>query len=418
MTPEPTVIVIEGTQGEQGEKGEQGNLGVALPSGTALFETSLQAPITSTAVTMTVRANSVSGGNTLTGYQCFTIDEGSAQAEFVCGTISGTTVSSMTRGVDPITATSTNSALQFAHRRGANVKITDFPLIQVMRNIINGGESFPNALTFDSKLTYSSAPSFTNALDITTKAYADAIANQGAATSTEAVGGISELATQAEMASSTDFGTDSPHVMQSKYATSTPYGTTASGLYAVVSKINGKIDQLWLDLTEDIDFLGNVTVPADNTAGGFAPIGTLLTYATSTAPTGWLLADGTSYSTTTYSALFAVVGYSYGGSTSTFAVPDFSGRVAVGYGSATTTYDTMGETGGEDKHVLTVAELAAHTHTIAVWDDAGGTPSTFYVDSAGVPSSYKGPAISNSTGGDEAHNNMQPFIVMNYIIKY
>ena len=280
MTPEPTVIVIEGTKGEQGEKGEQGNLGVALPSGTALFETSLQAPITSTAVTMTVRANSVSGGNTLTGYQCFTIDEGSAQAEFVCGTISGTTISSMTRGVDPITATSTNSALQFAHRRGANVKITDFPLIQVMRNIINGGESFPNALTFDGKLTYSSAPSITGTLDIITKDYADAIANQGAATATEAVGGIVELATAIEAASSTDNGVTRPMVLQSKYATTSP-DTTTSPLI-VMAEVGGKIKQAWLNLTEAFTWTGAHIFSSNVTIGGTLGVTGTSTLATTT----------------------------------------------------------------------------------------------------------------------------------------
>lgn len=261
LTPEPQVIV--GPQGERGEQGEQGILGVSIPSGTALFETSLQAPITKTATAMTLKSGSVSGGNTLSGYQCFTIDEGSAQAEFVCGTVSGTAVSSMIRGVDPITATSTNSTLQFAHRRGANVKITDFPLIQVMRNIINGNENFPNALTFDGKLTYSTTPSITNVLDIITKDYADAIANQGAATATADVAGIAEEATAIEAASSTTYGATRPLFLTTDYATTSP-DTTTSPLI-VMAKVGGKIKQAWLDLTADWTFSGLFTATGTST---------------------------------------------------------------------------------------------------------------------------------------------------------
>lgn len=60
--------------------------------------------------------------------------------ECVCGTVSGTTVSSFTRGIDPVTATTTNATGQFAHRKGANVKITDFPIIQRLRQLANGSE--------------------------------------------------------------------------------------------------------------------------------------------------------------------------------------------------------------------------------------------------------------------------------------
>lgn len=123
-------------------------VGASLPQGAAIFETSLQSAITSSATSMTLAANSVRGGSTLSGYNCFTIDEGSAQSEYVCGTVSGTAVSAMIRGVDPITATTTNATLQFAHRRGSNVKITDFPLIQVMRNQLNGSETIPNILNY------------------------------------------------------------------------------------------------------------------------------------------------------------------------------------------------------------------------------------------------------------------------------
>ena len=92
----------------------QPDYGVSLPQGPAVFETSLQSRISSTDTSMTLVANSVRGGSTLSGYQCFTIDEGRTDAEFVCGTISGTSVTGLERGIDPLTATTTNSTLKLS----------------------------------------------------------------------------------------------------------------------------------------------------------------------------------------------------------------------------------------------------------------------------------------------------------------
>jgi hypothetical protein len=118
------------------------NVGVALPSGTAHFETSLQDRISSTDSSMSIVSASVRGGGTLSGYQCFTVDEGRSDAEFICGTLSGTTVSTLERGIDPLTGTSTVATLKFAYRKGANIKITDFPFILRVRNQANGAEGF------------------------------------------------------------------------------------------------------------------------------------------------------------------------------------------------------------------------------------------------------------------------------------
>lgn len=150
--------------------GANTNVGATLPSATAVFETSLASPISSSASSMTLTANSVRGGGTLSGYNCFVIDEGSAQAEFTCGTVTGTTVTSLLRGVSPTTGTTTIASLQFAHRRGSNVKISDFPLIQIIKAQNNGEETFPN------KLVYTSAPTFLNNNEIVDKAYVDSVA--------------------------------------------------------------------------------------------------------------------------------------------------------------------------------------------------------------------------------------------------
>src|SRR3954447_21810641 len=130
---------------------EPTTLGVALPSGTAVFETSLASRISSSDTSMTLVSTTTRGGGSLAGYQCFTIDEGRSDAEYVCGFLtSAKTVTGLTRGLDPLTGTSTNATLQFAHRVGANVKITDFPLIGIMRAILNGADTVPNLLSYTS----------------------------------------------------------------------------------------------------------------------------------------------------------------------------------------------------------------------------------------------------------------------------
>lgn len=146
------------------------NTGASLPSATAVFETSLASPISSSATSLTLTANAVRGGGALSGYNCFVIDEGSAQAEFICGTVSSTAVTSLLRGVSPTTGTTTIASLQFAHRRGSNVKISDFPLIQIIKAQNNGEETFPN------KLTYTTSPTFLNNNEIVDKAYVDSVA--------------------------------------------------------------------------------------------------------------------------------------------------------------------------------------------------------------------------------------------------
>jgi microcystin-dependent protein len=80
---------------------------------------------------------------------------------------------------------------------------------------------------------------------------------------------------------------------------------------------------------------------------------------------GWLRCDGRSLDTTTYSSLFAVIGYSFGGSGNSFNLPDPAGRVlgVVGSGSGLTTR-SVGDLSGSETHVLSEEELAEHSHVI------------------------------------------------------
>ena len=166
----------------------------------ALFETSLASAMSAAATTFTVVSGTDRDGNALSGLYGFILDEGTADEEFVIGTISSTTVTVSYRGIDADAPNTEVSANKKAHRRGASVKITDYPLLGILRNILNGDETLPN------KLQYASHPSISGNQDIPDKQYVDSLANTGAADATTTVQGLVEEATQAEVEAGTATG--------------------------------------------------------------------------------------------------------------------------------------------------------------------------------------------------------------------
>ena len=147
------------------------------------------------------------------------------------------------------------------------------------------------------------------------------------------------------------------------------------------------------------------------------PAGLISLFAGSTAPTGWLICDGTAVSRTTYADLFTAIGTTYGtgdGST-TFNLPNLKGRVPVGLDTSDTSFDTLGETGGEKTHTLLEAEMPTHSHKLPIAGTAGSSP---YLISSYTTANRAELGSTGSTGGGGAHNNLQPYIVMNYIISY
>lgn len=145
-----------------------------------------------------------------------------------------------------------------------------------------------------------------------------------------------------------------------------------------------------------------------------SPTGNVSMTARSTAPSGWLLCDGAAVSRSTYAALFSAIGTTYGtgdGST-TFNLPNLKGRIPVGVDSAQTEFNTLGEVGGEKAHTLTIAEMPAHDH---------GLSQIYVVGSGGngMLTHWNGAAAASTAprGGGSAHNNLQPYIALNYIIK-
>jgi microcystin-dependent protein len=159
-----------------------------------------------------------------------------------------------------------------------------------------------------------------------------------------------------------------------------------------------------------------------------APAGAIEAYAGSTAPTGWLLAYGQAVSRTTYANLFAVLSTTYGsgdGST-TFNLPDLRGRAIAGVDNMGGTdagrlsiSNTLGTATGAETHTLSSAEMPSHRHDIQRSNSAATSvspdASAHYRISADSGATM---TTTQNTGGGGAHNNMQPTIVLNYIIKF
>lgn len=199
------------------------------------------------------------------------------------------------------------------------------------------------------------------------------------------------------------------------------------------------------------------------------PSGKVFSFAGSSAPQGYLFCDGSVVSQSTYPALYSVVGTSFNtGSegSGNFRLPSLSGRVPVGHDSSNAAFTPVGKTGGEKTVTLITNQLPSHTHTQkshnhiqdshnhsqdahshgytipfypSGWE-AGGYGTGYYGSFRGramVTNSYSGlgtdgrtpyiqnttatnqnaTAINQNTGGGGAHANLQPYIVLNYIIK-
>lgn len=157
---------------------------------------------------------------------------------------------------------------------------------------------------------------------------------------------------------------------------------------------------------------------AANGSGGSIPGEVKLT-AASAAPVGWLLCQGQSLLRAQYPGLFSAIGTTYGAADSTrFNLPDLRGRVAVGRDAAQPEFDVLGEASGAKTHTLTVAEMPSHSHGQNV--SAGASPGpAIRRDWAGDGNgaSYPQGISTDSAGGGGAHNNLQPYITLNYIIK-
>lgn len=186
----------------------------------------------------------------------------------------------------------------------------------------------------------------------------------------------------------------------------------------------------WTALDTDLKAVSDVA----NASVGITPVGLVSPYAGETAPSKWVLCQGQAISRTTYSDLFTAIGTTYGvgdGST-TFNVPDLGGRVVAGKESSATRLTsgvsgvdgaTLGAAGGNQNmhqhtHTATVTD-PGHVHTTVagqVGFSASGGSTQFVQGTTNTGSATTGISVSIANAGTGNSQNVQPTIVLNYII--
>ncbi len=300
----------------------------------------------------------------------------------------------------------------------------------------------------------------------TTKHYVDNVVLNGAPAASTSVQGNVQMATQSEVDTKTVVGSTGANLvplmssMRTTLLSDYVVDTGAADAYVItpVPAISGYITGqifTWksthtntLTSTLNVNGKGATTIykgdgtvvlaPGDITSGQMVmveydgtnfqllsnvnviPSGSMQMYAGASAPTGWLLCDGTSYLRTTYPTLFTSISTTFGAVDGThFSVPDMRGRAPMGVGSGTgivtggsaLTARALSAWTGEETHTLTTPEMPAHTHTFV----GGGGGAT---DVTGVGNSATGITYTTaSTGGGGAHQNMEPTLAVNFIIK-
>lgn len=200
----------------------QSELGATIPGVISWFETSLQSKITSTATSATLVTGTDKRGTTISGTLGFIFDEGTTSEEAVICTASGTALTSCTRGIDPQDGKTEVTALQYEHRRGASVKLTNYPILGILKRIANGQESFPNILYYDEAMSLTTASSSV----LAHKGYVDSVVSAGASDASLTVKGLSELATVAQINAGTGMGDDTTArlFVNPSYLASSNYG--------------------------------------------------------------------------------------------------------------------------------------------------------------------------------------------------
>jgi len=217
----------------------------------------------------------------------------------------------------------------------------------------------------------------------------------------------------------------------------------------ITTGLDNHLEAVYAYLKDIAGLVNNEITTATTSLVTASPPGVVMAFAGAAAPTGWLLCSGQNVSRTTYAALFSAIGTAHGvgdGST-TFGIPNLQGRIPVGRDTGQTEFDVLGEAGGAKTHALIASEIPAHTHAISLTTSSDNhnhsatlkgdsstlahghnEVNTFSSGGTGKVTNGTGVVSSDahdhtvagdtaSVGGGTVHNNLQPYLVMNYIIK-
>lgn len=148
------------------------------------------------------------------------------------------------------------------------------------------------------------------------------------------------------------------------------------------------------------------------------------------APVGWMTCQGQILPISENETLFNLIGTTYGGDgQQTFALPDLQGRAPIhlGTGPGSVTF-TIGEKAGVEQVTLTTQQIPAHSHTLTGSKGNGNSnfpqanvlaanPTFVYVTTGPpIPNKAMNPAAITNVGGSQPHDNLQPFLVMTWVI--
>ena len=160
-------------------------------------------------------------------------------------------------------------------------------------------------------------------------------------------------------------------------------------------------------------------------------LGEIRAFAGDFAPNGWALCNGQVLPIVQNTALFSLLGTTYGGNgQTTFALPDLQERIPMHWGNGTALSPrTWGETGGVAAVALLPTEMPAHTHPVqaaAAGGDATSPAGAVFAEAlngrvgerlyASTPNTTMAPTAVTSSGGAQPHNNLPPYLVVTYII--
>ena len=158
-------------------------------------------------------------------------------------------------------------------------------------------------------------------------------------------------------------------------------------------------------------------------------IGDIILFAGNFAPTGWAFCHGQLLPAAQNAVLFSIVGTTYGGDATNFALPDLRSRVAIGagWGPGLPNY-TLGQSGGTETEIITTQTMPSHSHAM---QGSSSPPSQNTADAASLATGSRATPMNNiyvsgngnipmsatgKAGGTQSHNNIQPVLGLNYII--